>query len=355
MDDEKDKKPELGGTDDTDASTAVNHDEPQPEERSSPDTQATPADALSRTPDELEELTASVDDIDTEAEEAKKHISPIKRFFRKINVYFLAFFVIMVVVAAITVVNYLNSQRAPETPDIASQQLSQDSLQQLANSDVSVGASSQTLTIQGNAIISGQTLTRGNLNVAGNFQSGGSIQGPSLTISGSSNLGEAQINSLQVATNTAVQGNTTLRDLNVSGTSSFGGAMTASQITVSRLIISGNGALEIPNHLSFTGPTPSRSVNSSALGAGGTVSVSGSDTAGVVNINTGNNPSAGCFTRVTFHQAFTSQPRVIISPISPAAGQTQYYVDRNNTGFSICTNTPAPGNQTFAFDYFVAN
>lgn len=348
-------------------------DEPAPEEKPSEqeatpsdneqapsehDSQA-PADALSRTPEDLEEEAGKAsDEIDaaSSAEEANaKKLSPLKRVLRKVNVYLLLFILIAVIGGAVALVTYINSQKAPDTPDVASQQLSADALKQLANTDATVGNSSQTLTIQGNAIITGQTLTRGNLNVAGNLQTGGSIQGPSLTISGATNLGATQINSLQIATTLAVQGATTLGDLNVAGTSSFNGAMTASQITVTHLILSGNASLQVPNHIAFTGPSPTRTVNNAVLGNGGTMSVNGSDTAGTININTGNNTVAGCFARIIFQQTFTNQPHVIVSPIGSAAGQTQYYVDRNTSGFSICTANAAPPNQTFGFDYFVTN
>jgi hypothetical protein len=323
------------------------------------DDQQAPADALSRTPEDLEseqveEIIATNPSEPSEAPVVKK-ISPLKKFFRKVNLYFLIFILLVIVAGAIAVVNYLNSQKAAPEPNIASQGLTQEALKQLANTDATVGNTSQTLTIQGNAIIAGQTLMRGNLNVAGNFQTGGSIQGPSLTISGATNLGATQINSLQVATNTTIQGSTTVRDLNVAGTSSFSGAMTASQITVTKLILSGNAVLEIPNHISFTGPSPGRSINTTVLGGGGSASVNGSDTSGTININTGSNTTAGCFVRIIFQQAFTSQPRVIISPVGSAAGQTQYYITRDNSGFSVCTINPAPTNQVFAFDYFVTN
>lgn len=314
------------------------------------------ADALSKTPDELDEEQAAKDAADPTPKDVpgEKKISPIKKFFRKVNLYFLLFVLVVVIAGIVVAVNYLNSQKPQELPGIASQTLSQDELKQLANNDATVGNTSQTLTIQGNAVIAGQTLLRGNLNVAGNIQAGGSITAPNLTISGTSNLGTAQINSLQVAQNVAIQGATTLRDLTVAGTTSLGGAVTASQITVSRLILSGNAVLQIPNHLAFTGSTPNRTVNNGVLGNGGSSSVGGSDTSGSVTINTGNNPTPGCFTRINFVQAFTATPRVIISPIGPGAGQIQYYVDRNATGFSICSANAAPANQTFAFDYFIA-
>lgn len=315
-----------------------------------------PADALSRTPDELEEEAASEPEKKPSPEQPdEKKPSALKRFFKKANLYFLLFLLVVMIGAIITVVTYLNAHEEPIEPNIATQDLTAEQLQQLANTDTSVGDTNQTLTIKGNAIIEGQTLMRGDLNIAGDLQTGGSITGPSITISGSSNLGEAQINNLQVASNVAIEGDTSMQNLSVAGTSSFNGPMTASQLTVSRLIMSGNATLEIPNHIGFTGPTPSRSLNSAQLGSGGSASVSGSDTAGTVNITTGNNPQAGCMVRINFRQNYNGRPHVLISPSSAAAGRTNYYVDRDQSGFSICATTPAPGNQSLVFDYFVAS
>jgi cytoskeletal protein CcmA (bactofilin family) len=323
--------------------------------------QQAPADALSKTPDELDEEQAAKDAANPEAAAAKaaasteKKVSPLKKFFRKVNLYFLIFLLLVVVVGAITIVNYLNSQKAPVEPTINNQALTQEALKQLANTDATVGGAAQTLTIQGNAVISGQTLMRGNLNIAGNLQTGGSIQGPTLTISGTSNLGTAQISSLQVAQNTALQGTTTMRDLNVAGTSSFSGPMTASQITVTKLILSGSGTLQLPNHLSFTGPSPGRSfIGSGILGGGGTVSVNGSDTSGTISLNSGGGGSGnGCIVRINFQTPFTSTPHVIVSPVNRAAGQLDYYVERNTQGFSLCTDNTPDDNKAFSFDYFV--
>lgn len=330
----------------------------KPNEEASVSSQQDSADALSRTPEELEEertekAAADTDLSGLDGELPEKKISPIKKIFRKVNVYLLIFIIILVVVGIFTYVSYLNSQKPPETATIDSQSLTNDALKQLANTDASVGNASQTLTIQGSAVIAGQTLMRGNLNVAGNFQVGGSVQAPTITISGATNLGATQANSLQVATNTALQGATTMRDVTVAGAASFGGTVTASQITVTRLILSGNATLEVPNHISFTGSTPGRVANNGVLGNGGTSSVSGSDTAGTINVSSGNNPTAGCFIRINFAQTFPRTPHVIVSPVGSAAGQMQFYTDRNTGGFSVCSaNTPV-ANQTFAFDYFV--
>lgn len=334
-------------------------DEPTAEDTPSEVEKQAPTDALSRTPEDLEaEADKASDQIDAAsvAEEAiAKKRSPLKRILSKVNVYLLIFILLVIVGGAIALVTYLNSQKAPVVPDVASQQLSADALKQLANTDATVGNSSQTLTIQGNAVITGQTLTRGNLNVAGNIQTGGSITTPSLTVSGATSLGTTQANSLQLQNTLAVQGSTTLADLNVAGTSSFNGAMTASQITVTRLILSGNAILQIPNHIAFTGTSPTRTTNEAVLGNGGTMSLSGSDTSGMITINSGNNTVPGCFARIIFQQVYANQPHVIVSPVGSAAGQTQFYTTRDTTSFSICTANAAPPNQSFGYDYFVTN
>ena len=319
--------------------------------------QEAPSDALNLTPDKLSEEEAAAQPQKATADPTPKQKKPSKlvRFFKKINVFLLLFILLLIIAGVVTIVYYFNSQKITPKAGVSSQQLTPDALQKLSNTDASVGSASQTLTIQGNAIINGQTLMRNNLNVAGELQTSGSIKTPDITVAGTASLGSAQINNLQVASNTAIQGSTSVRDLSVSGSASFNGAVTASQLTTTRLILSGNASLEVPNHIGFTGPTPSRSLNGGALGGGGSASIAGSDTTGTVNINTGNGPAAGCFVRINFNQRFTNQPHVLISPVGAAAGQTRYYADRDQAGFSICTATAAPSNQSFAFDYFVTN
>jgi flagellar basal body-associated protein FliL len=288
-----------------------------------------------------------------------KKVSGFKKLMKRFNLWLLLFVFIIVIAGVIVIVSYLNSKKAPVVPSIATQEIDQDTLKQLANTDVTVGGSGQTLTVQGNAVFSGQVLTKADVGIAGTLvvnsvKVGTDLTTTQITVAGKSNLNDVQANTLQVGSSTTLQGVVTLqKDLNVAGTSTFSGPMTASQITVTRLIMSGNASLQVPNHIAFTGASPTRSITNAVLGAGGSASVSGSDTAGSININSGSNTSPGCFATLTFNQRFTSQPRVIVSPVGNAAGQTQYYVDRSVTGFSICTANAAPPNQVFGFDYFV--
>ena len=143
---------------------------------------------------------------------------------------------------------------------------------------------------------------------------------------------------------------TVAKNLTVGGGGTFGGAVSAPQINVTSLQLSGN--LTLTKHIAAGGATPSRS-NGDALGSGGTTSVSGSDIAGSVNVNTGSGPSAGCFLTVNFTTKYNSSPRVMVTPVGSGAANLAYYTNRTTSNFSICAANTPPGNASFGFDYFV--
>jgi cytoskeletal protein CcmA (bactofilin family) len=316
---------------------------------------AVPQDALEKTNEELQQDAPAVTAPASPDGKPPKKPNAFKQFMKRFNVYLLMFILVVVIAAAVAAVSYLNSQKTPKTPSTASQSLTQDTLKQLANSDATVGDTGQTLTVQGNAIFSGSVLVQKDLNVAGTINVGGPIKLSDLTVSNSTNLNTTQTNTLQVAQSSTFQGVATFQNgINVAGPAAFNGSVTAGQITVTKLIMSGNATLEVPNHLAFTGASPGRqSIDFNALGNGGSASINGSDTTGTINMHTGAGAGAGCYIVLTFNKAFTNTPHVIISPINSAAGSMQYYVTRNTTTFSVCSNNAPGDNQTFAFDYFI--
>jgi cytoskeletal protein CcmA (bactofilin family) len=315
-----------------------------------------PADTLednktSSDPDSLDGqvVNALTDSLDSD-DEPKRKKKKIKR-----NIYVILFIVLFLGAGGVTVMSIMSSQKKGPVATIGNQALSPNDLAEIANSDANVGSSAQTLTVQSSTIFSGPVLVKGSLTAAGNFQTGGTLQAPNLVISGTANLPDTQIKTLQVQDKTVIQGPTSLKDLNVSGSSNFSGPIIASQITVTKLILSGNASLQVPNHIAFTGATPGRTVNGATFGAGGSANIGGSDTSGSININTGAGPVAGCFMQVTFNQPYSSMPRIIVSPFGAAAGSLDYYVTKSTTGFSLCTNNAAAPNSVFGFDYFVMN
>ncbi len=275
----------------------------------------------------------------------------VRRLLGNFNIYMLLFVLLLVLSGIGGTLFYLKAHTestAGNTPQ--SQSLSQSTLDNLANSDVTVGEPKHTLSVQSNAVFSGSVLMRSNLQVAGTLQVGNSLAINGIRVTGSSTFDDVQITkSLAVTGNGSLQGQLNVqKSLNVNGGGTFLGAVSAPSLTIGSLQL--NGDLNLTHHLTAGGSTPSRS-NGSALGSGGTVSVSGSDTAGSVTINTGSGPTAGCFITITFTRKFNSIPHMVVTPVGSGAAGLQYYINRSTSQFSICTTNAAVGSTTFGFDY----
>ncbi|HSX17310.1 MAG TPA: hypothetical protein VLH86_04375 [Patescibacteria group bacterium] len=279
-----------------------------------------------------------------------KKESFIKKLWHKFNIYLMLFFLVIVLAVGIVVILTLKSKQDAQKT-ITSQELSQSALQQLANTDVTVGDAKQVLTVQSNAVFAGSVLVRSNMEIAGTLKVGSELTLSSLKVSGATQLSDTSVNNLTVSGTLTLQGALTIKNgINVSGNSNFTGNITSSSITTGQLQL--NGDLNLTHHITAGGTIPTAS-RGTAVGGGGTVSLTGSDTAGSIQINTGASPPAGCFIAVTFSQKFTGTPHIAVTPIGSGAAELTFYVDRSTTGFSICTTTPAPVGQTFGFDYIV--
>lgn len=273
------------------------------------------------------------------------------RLFKQFNIYLLLFVLVLIVGGAIATVLYLKAQsESANANNLSSQSLSQSALDQLATSDVTVGEPKHTLNVESNAVFSGAVLVRGSLQIAGNLQVGSNLAINGLRVTGSSTFDDVQVTkSLALSGDGSIQGQLNIqKGLNVNGTGTFQGALSAPSLTVGTLQISGD--LALTHHIAAGGGNPSRS-NGAALGSGGTASVSGSDTAGSVTINTGGSPGVGCFITVNFTTRFNATPHIVITPVGSGAAGLAYYITRSTSNFSICTTTPAPASTSFGFDY----
>jgi len=192
---------------------------------------------------------------------------------------------------------------------------------------------------------------RGAVEVAGALKVGGDLQLPSLTVTGAGRFGDLQANNLVVGNNTTIQGAfTAQKGIAVTGNSTINGALSTSSITTSSLLL--NGDLTLTHHITAGGPVPGVT-KGTAVGSGGTVSLSGSDSSGSLTVNTGSGTGAGCFATITFAARFSGIPHISVTPIGSGAAGLQYYVNRSTTDFSVCTANPAPTGQTFGFDYVI--
>jgi len=239
---------------------------------------------------------------------APKGPAGIKKLTRKFNIYLLLFILVLIVSGGVLAITALSGKTEQEQK-IDSQAVPSATLKQLATSDATVGDPKQVLNVQSNAIFAGKVLVRDSLDVAGQLRVSGTLSLPGITVSGDSTFEQVSVNkTLNIGGDASILGQLNVKkNLTVSGTGTFGGAITAPQIATSQLQILGD--LTTTRHIVTGGATPGRS-NGSALGAGGTASISGSDTSGSININTGSNPAAGCFVTVEFTSRYNNTPHI---------------------------------------------
>lgn len=294
----------------------------------------------------------SSNDASKAAPEAPK--KGIKDRLRKFNLYLLLFIFILLIAGVIVVIAYFQSKKASTTSTLKTQELTQQTLQQVANSDATVGNTQSVLNVESSAVFAGKVLIREGLEVAGNLQIGGTVALANLAVSGTSQFGQVQVsNNLSVTGDTAFQGSVTVaKSLQVNGGATFGGAISAPQITTSNFQL--NADLILTHHISAGGGTPGHT-QGPALGSGGSATVNGSDTAGTATINIGSSPSSGCFITVNFTSKYNTTPHVLLTPVEAAGGGLAYYVTRTTTSFSICDASAPPSGSSFGFDYFVVD
>lgn len=272
-------------------------------------------------------------------------------FVTHINIYLLLFALILVIAAVGVVVSIQRNEKEQTAPTINTQELTQEDLNRINETETKVGDPKQTLSIESNAIFAGKVLVRDSLDVAGTIKVGGALNLPGITVSGTSSFDQLQANRISSAGDGSFQGTLSVqRGLTVAGGGTFGGPVSAPQLSVQSLQLSGD--LTFTRHIDAGGANPS-SANGTALGAGGTASVSGTDTAGTIAINTGGSPGAGCFVTINFATRYNATPHIVVTPVGSAGAGLGYYINRSTANFSLCTTTPAPGGANFAFDYIV--
>jgi cytoskeletal protein CcmA (bactofilin family) len=275
----------------------------------------------------------------------------IQGLIAHVNVYILLFLLIIVLAGGFVLIGIQKNKKANAPTSINTQTLSADELKKLSESEQKIGDPKSTLSIESNAIFSGKVLVRDSLDVAGTIKVGGTLSLPGINVSGASTFDQVTANNLTITGNTSIQGQLNIqKGITSSGGASFGGPISAPQLTIQSLQLSGD--LSISRHIDAGGGTPGKS-DGSALGAGGTAGISGTDTAGTVNINTGGGAGSGCFVTVSFTNKFNNTPHVVITPVGSAAASMNYYINRSNSSFSICTASTPPSGQSFAFDYIV--
>ncbi|MBX4197583.1 hypothetical protein KW801_03465 [Candidatus Saccharibacteria bacterium] len=322
------------------------NDKPSPPEPAAAEPPVTPS-SLPPETDSLEPDAKPQAPVSAAAKPTKKS-GGLQAVRNRVNIFTIVFVLIVLVGALVVFISLKPAKKTNETP---LGKLSDQQLTALKSNSTLVGDPKQTLDIQSNTIFEGQVLARDDLSVAGSLKIGGNLSLPSITIAGTGNFAQVGVTGpLSVGGDTNLQGQLTVqKNLSVTGSASFGNLSVAT-LSVSSLQVKNDFALS--KHIVTSGGTPGRSPGA-ALGGGGTASISGTDTAGTVNINTGSSPPAGLFVTVSFTQHYAATPHVVITPVGSAAGALQYYINRDANGFAIGTTNSPPAGSSFAFDYIV--
>jgi len=298
-------------------------------------------------------VTADPNNPDAGSAKKKEKKTPAKilgKIANRVNVYLLLFIVLIIIALIIMFVAMQASNKQQKKQEqITAQQLTDEAAKNLSSNETTVGDPKQLLNIESNAVFAGKVLIRDGLDVAGPIKVGGDLNLPGITVSGKSAFDEIQVNSLSIAGDTSVQGILTVqKNLSVNGQASFSGMISAPSITIDALQL--NGDIQFNRHIDAGGGTPGVS-GGNAVGAGGTVTISGTDTAGTVTINVGAGASGGVLASVSFTKSFSSSPHVVISPVG-APAPNAYVTSRTTSGFSITTSSGLPAG-SISFDYVV--
>ncbi len=300
----------------------------------------------------LEQPAGSIPEAAKQKKKVKVKKPPIvKRLTSGSNLYLIAFIVIVILAVFVTYIA-LRQDSSETQITVTGDELTSEIIDELTANETNIGDVTQTLTVEANAIFNGKILVKDNLDVAGSINVGGPLTLPGITVSGSSTFDDVEVgNNLSILGNASVQGTMSIQNgLTVTGDGTFTGRVSADSISARSFELLGD--LQVTRHIDAGGATPSIS-RSAALGSGGTASISGTDTAGTITLNTGGSPNSGTLATITFKNTFTGNPHVIISPINAASAALEYYATRNSTSFTIRTGTVPNDSTTYVFDYII--
>lgn len=286
----------------------------------------------------------------------EEHQKRLGKLRHSVNIYLVLFF--LIVFLAILLLLWLFSNKDDGDLTLSGQDLSQESLEELANQKTSVGEVTDTLEVKANAIFNGKVFIKDDLDVAGTIRMGGDLSLKGITVLGTGEFNDLKVNNnLTLSNGLEVSGATTLNQeltvqssITIAGDGNFDGAVKASEIVVDNFQLLGDFKLD--RHIDSGGPKPGIS-NGSGTGGGGTVSISGTDTAGRINVNTGSNPSNGTLADITFARNFSGEAFVVVSAGNSGAGKTEYYGQVTGNGFRLGTSNAPPENANLIFHYIV--
>jgi len=277
----------------------------------------------------------------------------------------------VLVINAAIVMFVLNGQNSAQESALQSQvTLSTETLDKLGVSKTPIGDEGTELIVGLNAQFERSLTVAGDVNLGGQLKLNNKLVAADASLTkldaGDTTLSQLNVNGdgtlstlnlrqdLNVVGTTRLQGTVTISQLltvnnnvNILGNLAVGGTLTVRNFQASSLV--SDTTLTIGGRIIIRGSVPSVSPGP-GVGSNGTVSISGSDTAGTIGVNTGTGAGSGILANVSFRSAYGTTPRVVVSIVGSGAGSI--YTSRTTSGFSVGVNGAlAPGG--YAIDYIV--
>lgn len=279
--------------------------------------------------------------------------------------------VLAVNAVVITLIIGAQTTNTPSTANSSTVTLSSDTLNKLGVSRNPVGNSAEELVVGPNSRFNGTVTVGSNVSIAGQLTLNSKFSATDASLTnlqaGNTSLatlnvnGDGTVSNFNLRQNLAVVGSSTLQgpvtlsqlltvnnNANVVGNLAVGGSLTVRSFEASSLV--SDTTLTIGGHIITAGSQPAYS-KGGALRSTDTVSLSGNDASGTVQVNVGaGSTSSGTLIQVSFRNQYGNTPRVVVSPVGNSPGG--YYVNRSSTGFSIAVSN-ALSYGGYAFDYIV--
>ncbi|MCA9351094.1 hypothetical protein KC874_05395, partial [Candidatus Saccharibacteria bacterium] len=158
--------------------------------------------------------------------------------------------------------------------------------------------------------------------------------------------------SLNIVGSLNVTGPVTMKSLTVTDDVVIAGNLTVQNVTVANLTVNG--------HIITAGNAPVATVGTAAGTedtqnniAAPQVTIEGNDTAGTITIVAGANTTAGDLAEVTFNQAFSKVPKVILTAGNEQTTDLKFFRSAQTGKFLINLKNAPQAGQTYTFDYFI--
>ncbi len=235
--------------------------------------------------------------------------------------------------------------------------LSSEQLSKLGINRSTLGSTGAQLTVAPNAQFKGTLSVDGKTTLIGEVIVNNKLTGTEAAFT-KLQAGDTSLSKLNVNGDGTLSTLNLRKDLAVLGVTQLQGAVTVnSLLTVkNNLVVQGNlsiggtfsarslrsgSTLSIGGHVVTSGSTPGVS-RGGATGSNGTVSISGSDAAGAVGINTGVGAGNGLLATVSFNTPYSTTPIVVMSAVGTSSNI--YLGSVTSSGFTIyASGALAPG------------